>query len=59
MNDMLKKDAKIDWTLAAKAAFEEIKHAIVNAPVLVSLDYKRPFYIYSFASNHACAAILT
>ena len=59
MNDMLKKDAKVDWTPTAKRAFEEIKHAIINAPVLVSPDYERPFNIYSFTSDHACAAILT
>ena len=59
MNDMLKKDAKMDWTPATKKAFEEIKHAIINAPILVSPDDERPFNIYSFASDHTCAAILT
>jgi len=56
---MLKKDAKIDWTPEAKAAFAEIKQAISNAPFLVSPDYALPFYIYSFASEHTCAAMLT
>lgn len=59
MNDMLKKDAKMDWTLAKKMTFEEIKHAIVNALVLVSPDYERSFNIYFFTSDHAWAAILT
>ena len=56
---MLKKGAKIDWTPTARKAFEEIKQAIVDAPVLLSPDYTKPFYIYSFASEHTCAAILT
>lgn len=59
LNAMLKKDAKIEWTPKAKAAFEDIKRAIVDAPILISLDYTREFYIYSFASEHTCAAILT
>jgi len=40
---MLKKDAKMDWTPEAKAAFAEIKQAIANAPVLVSPNYTLPF----------------
>lgn len=56
---MLKKDAKIEWTPVTKRAFEEIKQAIVQAPVLVSPDYLQPFWIYSFASEHTSAAILT
>ncbi|XP_057863203.1 uncharacterized protein LOC131071404 [Cryptomeria japonica] len=59
LNEMLKKDAKIDWTTEAKKAFEEIKSTIVEAPVLVSPDYARPFYVYSFSSEHTCAAVLT
>lgn len=58
LNEMLKKGAKMEWTLSSKKAFEEIKLAIVNAPVLVSPDYTKPFYLYSFASEHSCAAIL-
>ena len=59
LNDMLKKGARIDWTPIARKAFEEIKQAIVDASVLLSLDYTKPFYIYSFASEHTCATILT
>lgn len=40
-------------------AFEEIKKAIDEVPVLVILDYLKPFYIYSLASDHSCANILT
>ncbi|XP_059074946.1 uncharacterized protein LOC131874979 [Cryptomeria japonica] len=34
LNEMLKKDAKIEWSTQAKRAFEEIKLAIVEAPAL-------------------------
>lgn len=33
LNEMLKKDCKIDWTTPTKRAFEEIKSAIAKAPV--------------------------
>ena len=31
----------------------------MDALVLLSPDYTKPFYIYSFASEHTCVAILT
>ncbi|HEX4851448.1 MAG TPA: ribonuclease H family protein, partial [Puia sp.] len=59
LNAMLKKDAQMEWMPVAKAAFEDIKEAISDAPVLASPDYTCPFYIYSFASSHSVAAALT
>lgn len=59
LNEMMKKDAKIEWTDEAKAVFSQVKQSISEAPMLTSLDYKRPFYIYSFSSEHSCVAILT
>lgn len=37
----------------------KIKRVITKAPVLVSPDYAKSFYIYSFASDHSCAGMLT
>lgn len=59
LNAMLKKDAKIEWTKEAWEAFENIKKAIVYAPVLSSPDYNKPFYIYSFAFEYTYATVLT
>lgn len=59
LNDMLKKDAKIEWSTQAKEAFEEIKMSIATTPVLVSPDYLLLFKVYSFASEHSCAGVLT
>ncbi|XP_057847460.2 uncharacterized protein LOC131057339 [Cryptomeria japonica] len=56
---MVKKDDKMDWTTEEKKAFEEIKSTIVEDPILVSSDYTRPFYVYSFSLEHTCAAVLT
>lgn len=49
----------MEWNVEAKEAFIDIKRAIAETPISVSLDYAKPFYIYSFASDHSCAAILT
>ncbi|XP_057847899.2 uncharacterized protein LOC131057758 [Cryptomeria japonica] len=34
LNEMLKKNSKMEWTPLARKSFEEIKQAIVDAPVL-------------------------
>lgn len=59
LNEMMKKDAKVKWTTEAKEDFSQNKKSIAEAPVLTSLDYTMSFYIYSFASLHLGATILT
>lgn len=46
LNAMLKQETKVEWSAEAKEAFAEIKRAIVEALVLVSPNYAKPFYIY-------------
>lgn len=55
LNEMMKKNAKTEWSEEAKVAFSQIKQSISEAPVLTSPDYLKPFYIYSFSSKHSCA----
>jgi len=55
---MLKKDSKVKWTLEAKQAFEGIKTALTQTPVLTSYQFDRDFIIFSFASQHTIAAVL-
>jgi hypothetical protein len=59
LNEMMKKESRIEWSNEAKAAFTQIKQSITEAPMLTSPDYLMPFYIYSFASEHSCVAVLT
>lgn len=59
LNEMMKKDTKTEWTEEAKVAFSQVKQSILEVHVLTSPNYLRPFYIYSFASEHSCAAVLT
>jgi len=58
INNMLKKDSKVKWTLEAKQAFEGIKTALTQTPVLTSPQFDRDFIIFSFASQHTIAAVL-
>jgi len=58
LNNMLKKDSKVKWTVEAKQAFEEIKMALTRTPVLTSPKFDRDFIIFSFASEHTITAVL-
>ena len=55
---MLKKDQEVKWTTEAKNAFEKIKMALTEAPVLVSPDFTREFLTFSFASEDTIAVVL-
>ena len=55
---MLKKGSEIKWIDGARTSFEAIKQAIMEAPTLISPDYTRDFYIFSFASYDTLAAVL-
>eukprot|EP00253_Pinus_taeda_P024129 PITA_24129 len=58
LSNMLKKDAKVKWYLEAKQAFESIKTALTQTPVLTSPQFDRDFIIFSFASEYTIAAVL-
>jgi hypothetical protein len=55
---LLKKDVKFEWNEESKQAFENIKAAICEAPVLISPDYNKDFQIFSFASKDTIAGVL-
>jgi hypothetical protein len=44
------KNQEFKWDDETKNAFRKIKEVIVLALVLVSLDYSKGFYIFSFTS---------
>ena len=58
LNNILKKDSKVKWTVEAKQAFEEIKMALTRTLVLTSPKFDRDFIIFSFASEHTITTIL-
>jgi transposase InsO family protein len=55
---LLKKDVKFEWNDESKRAFESIKTAISEAPVLISPDYTKDFQIFSFASEDTIVGVL-
>ena len=55
---MLKKDREVKWSDQAKQSFEAIKHALIEAPVLIAPDYTKDFVIFSFASKDTITAVL-
>lgn len=58
LNNMLKKDSKVKWTMEAKQTFEDIKRALTNTPVLTSPRFDQDFIIFSFAFEHTIAVVL-
>ena len=55
---MMKKEVGVKWTLEAKKSFELVKHALTRAPVPISPDFTKYFFIFSFASEHTVVAVL-
>jgi len=58
ITSMLKKGSEIKWTDGARSSFEAIRQAIMEAPTLISPDYTREFYIFSFSSYDTLAAVI-
>jgi hypothetical protein len=59
LQKMIRKDAKFKWDDERKDAFNNIKAAISQAPVLRSLDFNRDFFIYTFSSDQFLYVVLT
>ena len=55
---MLRKGSEVKWEGEPSIAFQKIKQAIKDAPVLRALDYDKPMHIFSFASFHTVVAVL-
>lgn len=54
---MLKKDA-FKWDSRAEAAFDELKHAMTDAPILSLLDFSKTFIVECDASGIGIGAVL-
>lgn len=60
ITQLLKKEkTKFEWTEAADTAFQQVKLALVTAPVLTTPDYTRPFLLQTDASDVGIGAVLT
>jgi hypothetical protein len=50
ITNMLNKYVVIKWSHEEKSTSQRIKQALVESPVLVSPDYAKEFFIFSFTS---------
>nr|XP_013996221.1 unnamed protein product [Salmo salar] len=58
LNHLLKEDTVFQWTEEHQRAFEALKRALMEAPVLASPDPNRPFILDTDASNEGLGAVL-
>ncbi|XP_078235923.1 uncharacterized protein LOC144584201 [Pogona vitticeps] len=60
LTDLTRKtaDDRIPWTSDCEAAFQRLKEALINYPVLRAPDFDREFIIYTDASNSGVGAVL-
>jgi hypothetical protein len=55
---MLRKGNEVKWTIESRNSFDMIKKALTEAPMLISPDYSKDFFIFSFASFDTVAVVL-
>lgn len=53
------KGKPIKWTDSAQIAFNKLKYALSNSPVLVMPDFSKPFVVHCDASNTGVGAVLS
>ena len=58
MMELLKKETKFKWTEDCEASFQDLKKHLVIAPVLILLDIRKDFQMYSDASRLGLGGVL-
>jgi len=58
LTELTKADAPFLWTARCTSAFQQLKQALVEAPVLRAPDPSKPFVLHTDASNYALGAVL-
>jgi len=58
LTNLTKKDVQFVWDAICQTAFENTKHALMNAPVLVLPDFNLPFVVVCDASIQGLGAVL-
>jgi hypothetical protein len=59
LQKLIHKDVKFKWDVERKYAFNNIKAAISQAPVLQSPDFNRDFFLYTFIFDQSLSTVLT
>ena len=55
---LTRKGEVFDWTTVCESAYQYIKTRYQNAPILIGVDWKLEFHVYTDASNIAVGAML-
>lgn len=58
ITDLLKKGTKFKWSPEAQDSFEQIKKLLSTAPILITPDYTKPFFIRCDASTEGVGGVL-
>jgi hypothetical protein len=58
LTNLTRKDKCWEWTKECQEAFEKVKHALTNAPVLLPPKLEKPFKMVSDASGVGLGAVL-
>ena len=59
LQDMINEDSNFKWKKERRESFDKIKEAIAKDPTLQSPNFDNEFILYTFASDHSIAAVLT
>uniref|UniRef100_A0ABD2WNZ3 RNA-directed DNA polymerase n=1 Tax=Trichogramma kaykai TaxID=54128 RepID=A0ABD2WNZ3_9HYME len=59
LTELLRKDVAWNWTEKHQKAFEELKAALTEAPVLIRPNFEKPFSVQTDASDFAVAGVLS
>ncbi|CAK1596608.1 unnamed protein product [Parnassius mnemosyne] len=59
LTQLLKKGVPFLWENQQQVAFDELKHKLTSAPILIYPDFSIPFILTCDASNYAVAAVLS
>ena len=58
LNDLTKKAVKFYWSAECQVAFDTLKEALTQAPILAYPDFQLPFHLYVDASDDALGMVL-
>ena len=54
-----KKDIKFAWNEECEAAFQQLKHRFISAPILINFDAEREIIVETDASDYVSAGIIS
>ena len=59
LNSLLSKDTRFSWTEQCQVAFDKLKKALCESPILAYPDFAKPFLLYTDASDFAVGYVLS